>query len=91
MEWHTSDSIIGALLFVGGYALGRVSKTLDIARETRARWTPNPNIDDADIEAAIRAKNKIEAIRLYRQRNGASLKEAKRAVEAIAQRINVRI
>ena len=91
MEWHMSNSIVGALLFVGGYALGRVSKTLDIARETRARWTPNPNIDDADIEAAIRAKTKIEAIKLYRQRTGACLKEAKQAVEAIAQRINVRL
>lgn len=91
MEWHMSNSIVGALLFVGGYVLGRVSKTLDIARETRARWTPNPNIDDADIEAAIRAKNKIEAIKLYRQRTGAGLKEAKQAVEAIAQRINVRL
>ncbi|MBB5358411.1 ribosomal protein L7/L12 [Rhodanobacter sp. ANJX3] len=86
-----SNSIVGALLFVGGYTLGRVSKTLDIARETRARWTPNPNIDDADIEAAIRAKTKIEAIKLYRQRTGAGLKEAKQAVEAIAQRINVRL
>jgi len=91
MEWHMSNSIVGALLFVGGYTLGRVSKTLDIARETRARWTPNPNIDDADIEAAIRAKTKIEAIKLYRQRTGADLKEAKQAVEAIAQRINVRL
>jgi ribosomal protein L7/L12 len=91
MEWHMSNSIVGALLFVGGYALGRVSKTLDIARETRARWTPNPNIDDADIEAAIRAKTKIKAIKLYRQRTGAGLKEAKQAVEAIAQRINVRL
>jgi ribosomal protein L7/L12 len=91
MEWHMSNSIVGALLFVGGYVLGRVSKTLDIARETRARWTPNPNIDEADIEAAIRAKTKIEAIKLYRQRTGAGLKEAKQAVEAIAQRINVRL
>jgi len=91
MDWHMSNNIIGALLFVGGYALGRLSKTFDIARKTRARWTPNPNIDDADIEATIRAKTKIEAIRLYRQRTGAGLKEAKQAVEAIAQRINVRL
>jgi ribosomal protein L7/L12 len=90
MDWHMSQIIIGALLFVGGYALGRVSKTLDVARETRTRWTPNPNLDDADIETAVRAKNKIEAIKLYRQRTGAGLREAKKAVEAIAQRINVR-
>ncbi len=90
MDWYTSHIIIGALLFVGDYALGRVSKTLDITREACARWTPNLNIDDADIEAAIRAKNKVEAIRLYRQRIGAGLMQAKQAVEAIAQRINVR-
>ena len=90
MEWNTSGIIIGALLFVSGYALGRVSKTLQTARETRARWAPNPSIDDATIEAAVRAKKKLEAIGLYRQRTGAGLKEAKQAVEALAQRINVR-
>jgi ribosomal protein L7/L12 len=90
MEWPMSDIIIGALLFVGGYALGRVSKTLEIARESHARWTPDPKISDADIEAAARAKNTIQAIKMYRQRHGAGLREAKQAVEALSQRINVR-
>ena len=90
MAWNTPGIIIGALLFVSGYALGRISKTLETAREARARWTPNPNIDDAAIEAAVRARKKVEAIKLYRQRNGAGLKEAKQAVEVLAQRINIR-
>jgi len=90
MEWSTSGIIVGVLLFVGGYSLGRISKTLETVRETRARWKPNPAIDEAAIEDAVRAKNKIEAIRLYRQRTGVGLREAKRAVEALAQRINIR-
>jgi ribosomal protein L7/L12 len=90
MEWNTSGIITGALLFVGGYSLGRVVKTLEMAREAHARWAPDPGIDEATIEAAVRAKNKVEAIRLYRLRTGAGLKDAKRAVEALAQRINVR-
>jgi ribosomal protein L7/L12 len=91
MEWTTSHIIIGALLFVGGYALGRVSRTREIAREARPRWMPNPGLDDADIEAVVRTKNKIEAIKHYRQRTGAGLREAKQAVEAIARRINGRL
>lgn len=91
MEWNTSGIIIGALLFVSGYTLGRVSKTLETAREARARWAPNPNIDDDAIEAAVRAGKRVEAIRLYRQRTGAGLKDARQAVEALAQRINVRL
>jgi ribosomal protein L7/L12 len=43
------------------------------------------NLSDDDIEpirAALRAGNKIEAIKLYRQATGAGLAEAKRFVEA---------
>jgi len=90
LEWNTSGIIIGALIFVSGYSLGRVVKTLETAREARARWTPNPMIDEAAIEAAVRAGQKTEAIKLYRQRTGAGLKDAKQAIGALAQRINVR-
>lgn len=90
MEWNTPWVIVGVLLFVVGYTLGRVSKTLESVREARARWVPDPAIDEAAIEAAVRARQKIEAIRLYRQRTGAGVKEARRAIEALAQRINVR-
>jgi hypothetical protein len=88
MEWQMSSIIIGALLFVSGYTLGRVSKTLEVARESRARWTPDPKISDADIEAAIRAKNTIQAIKLYR-RSRRSHSESTCAVEAGVRRPRV--
>lgn len=46
----------------------------------------HPEIGDAEIEAAARAGRYVDAIRLVRQRSGAGLKEAKAAVDAIAQR-----
>jgi len=91
MDWNTPGIFIGGLLFIGGYALGRVSKTFETMRESRLRWTPELTIDDADIEAAVRARKKVEAIKLYRQRTGADLKEAKQAIETLAQRINIRL
>jgi ribosomal protein L7/L12 len=42
---------------------------------------------DEDIQRLIRAGRKIEAIKLYRERNPVGLKEAKDAVEAIASRM----
>lgn len=44
-------------------------------------------ISGAEIEAAARAGRYVDAIKLYRQRSGAGLKEAKAAVDAIVQRI----
>ena len=38
---------------------------------------------DPQIEALLRAGNKIDAIKLYRQNYGVDLKEAKGAVDAI--------
>jgi hypothetical protein len=69
--------------FAAGYLLGR-----------RARRRPDPtpqplrtDISDADIESAVRAGRTIDAIRLYRQRGGAGLVEAKAAVDAMARRL----
>ena len=45
-----------------------------------------PDITDAEIESAAREGRYIDAIRLYRRRGGAGLKEAKDAVDAIVQR-----
>lgn len=41
---------------------------------------PRANIDDA-LQSALRAGNKIEAIKLYREKTGLGLKEAKDAIE----------
>lgn len=89
MDWNTPGIFIGGLLFIGGYVLGRMSKAFETMRESRLRWTPNLTIDDADIETAVRARKKVEAIKLYRQRTGTDLKEAKQAIETLAQRINI--
>ena len=42
-----------------------------------------PDPVEADIQFLLKAGRKIEAIKLYRERTGAGLKEAKEAVEAI--------
>ena len=51
----------------------------DKARQTSPPVTPEARA----IGAALRAGNKIEAIRLYRQATGAGLKDAKDAIDAI--------
>lgn len=43
---------------------------------------PSVNVDDA-LEAALRAGNKIEAIKLYREKTGLGLAEAKSAIDAM--------
>ena len=44
---------------------------------------PLPNADRQRVVAALRAGQKIEAIRIYREATGVGLKEAKDAVEAM--------
>jgi LSD1 subclass zinc finger protein len=50
----------------------------------RAMHNVPAGVDLAQIQALLKAGNKIEAIRLYRNTSGLSLKESKQAVEAIA-------
>jgi ribosomal protein L7/L12 len=88
MHWSTPNLVIGVLLFVAGYLLGRVSKVFDASRKAQAGWTPDNSISDTDIEAEIRANRTVEAIKLYRQRAGGGLKAAKQAVQAMARRID---
>ncbi len=44
-------------------------------------------VNDSEIEAQIRSGHLIDAIKLYREKNGVGLKEAKDAVEAWRDRI----
>ena len=44
-------------------------------------------VDDPAIEQMLRGGNKIEAIKIYREKTGVGLKEAKDAVEAIERRL----
>lgn len=75
------------LVFFAGFFLGRRFRRPVDARTT---WRPNPNITDADIAAELHAGRKIEAIKLYRQRDGSGLREAKQAVETMAQQLHLR-
>ncbi|HEY1588613.1 MAG TPA: hypothetical protein VGG00_02680 [Rhodanobacter sp.] len=91
MHWNTIGSFAGIFcVFMVGYLLGRTSAARAAARHARAAWKPNPAISDADIEAEIRAGRKIEAIKLYRQRDGSGLKEARQAVDAMSATIGTR-
>lgn len=45
--------------------------------------------DDPRIVAALRSNNVIEAIKLYRERTGVGLAEAKSAVEAMRGRLGI--
>lgn len=81
MDWNLTTAIIGAVIFYAGYRLGyRRGHAVSGFDQT---WRPDPNISDEDIKTELRAGRKIEAIKLYRQRSGVGLKEAKDSVEAI--------
>lgn len=81
MHWDLSAIIVGALLFFAGYRIG-YSRGVQ-PRGINPSHQLNANISDEDIKTALRAGQKIEAIKLYRQRSGATLKDAKTAVEAM--------
>lgn len=57
----------------------------DISRDT-ASMNPNEAFY-GEIKALLRVRNKIEAIRVYREATGSGLKEAKDAVEAIEKEL----
>ena len=73
----------GIACFLAGYGLARYLHRQAIHRPA----PPRPDITDAEIESAARAGRYVEAIKLYRQRSGAGLAEAKGAVDAIKARI----
>jgi len=73
-----------ALAFVAGFQLARI-----IYRRTSVPTTPQRDISESDIDAALRARQTIEAIKLYRQRTGCGLKEAKAAIEARTARLDL--
>lgn len=85
MDFSITPSPAWIVPFVIGFLLAR-----GIYRKSQDT-PPQPlrtDITDAEIETAIRAKRTVEAIRLYRQRSGCDLKEAKSAVEAMARHIH---
>ncbi|TNY26014.1 hypothetical protein BV497_10690 [Fulvimonas soli] len=75
----------GPALFVLGFALARA-----IYRRPYAPPAPPPDTSDEAIDAALRARRSVEAIRLYRLRTGCDLRTAKQAVQARAARLGPR-
>lgn len=55
-----------------------------LAEEPAAEAVPEPSPEDAELLGLLNAGQKISAIKLYRERHGVGLKEAKDAVEALA-------
>ena len=87
MIWTPNGfAVVTPLLVVCRF--GRASARAEVGKAV-AR-APDATIRDADIKAALRRKQYVEAIRLYRQRSGSGLKEARDAVDAMASRLDVR-
>lgn len=72
----------GFVCFIAGYAACVWVYRRAINRPPQ----PDPSVSAADIESAVRRGERIEAIRLYRRRHGAGLKEAVAAIDAIHDR-----
>lgn len=79
----------GMALFIAGFLLARAIYRRAPAITVAPRLPPD--IRDEEIDAAIRAKRTIEAIKLYRQRTGCGLKEAKQAIEARAAQLDLHL
>jgi ribosomal protein L7/L12 len=68
-------------------ALSRIEAKLDLLLKNAGAASEDPLADlPAPVLEALRAGNKIEAIRCYREATGAGLKEAKEAVEELQRR-----
>jgi ribosomal protein L7/L12 len=72
--------------FLAGFVLARA-----ICRKAPEVAAPRPpqEIRDEEIDAAIRARRTIEAIKLYRQRSACGLKEARQAIQARARQLDL--
>lgn len=81
MHWDLTGIIIAVMLLITGYSIG-YRRGRALPRVDRAAQQHN-DISDEAIRTQLRAGRKVEAIRLYRQRSGAGLKDARTAVEAI--------
>jgi hypothetical protein len=99
MEMATFGFVLACFAFLGSVqtlilqqgkrldALGRLEAKLDLLLgHSGVAYDPFPGVSE-DVAAAIRAGNKIEAIKLHRQATGASLAEAKKYVESLQARL----
>ena len=68
--------------------VSRLEQQIDLLLGRQGFGDPGPMRPDvAGVEQLLRQKNKIEAIKVYRQMTGVGLREAKDAVEAIERRL----
>ena len=89
MSWLNLDSLaIFAAGFFAGYLLGRLRPTQsEIGPEALdALIGKLGGTQRAAVARALRNRNKIEAIRLFREATNTGLYEAKKAVERMASR-----
>jgi hypothetical protein len=54
------------------------------AEEPAEEAATEPSVEDAELLGLLNAGKKVSAVKLYRERHGVGLKEAKDAVEALA-------
>jgi ribosomal protein L7/L12 len=91
---ETQSIAIGVGLFVLGLLIGRLTspkeKTTTVYQPVSPGGRREITEADPEIEAAITAGHKIDAIRLFREKYNVGLKESKDAVDAIEARLNNR-
>lgn len=87
MVWDFNFVVFYVGVFVAGFGFGRFSARRGSIAPARRAATSPPPVSDPAIDAAIRAGRKVEAIKLYRQRDGAGLKPAKLAIEQRARQL----
>lgn len=78
---------LGVLCFVAGFLLARWI----YHRSPATSAPPRMDISDAEIEAALRAGHKVDAIRLCRQKYGYGLKAALDAINAMSARLGLHV
>ena len=79
MELLTHPWQLGLACFAAGFLFARWI----YLRHGVGTGPSRTDISEAEIEAAVQAGRKVDAIRMYRQRSGAGLKQALRAVDAM--------
>jgi ribosomal protein L7/L12 len=88
------DIVIAIGLFLFGFLVGRLTAPKEKTTTVYQPVSPGPHGEittaDPEIEAAIKAGHKIDAIRLFREKYNVGLKESKDAVDAIDARLNNR-
>ena len=91
------------LAVIVGFVLGRLSKAspdsslmrMDrkltmLTEHFKLKWDPTVGVSE-EVLAQVRAGNKVEAIKLYRELTGCGLKESHELIDEIDKRIRFRL